>query len=75
MRALPATKKLPRYKVIRCRATKSAHVIARFDRNKYPGKHVPAEDILSAIRRHYKKHHPKKFAQMVRKAEYSRKEK
>jgi len=48
-------------------------VIARFDRKKYTGRHVPVEDIFAAIRRHYKKHHRKALAQMLRKAKFARK--
>lgn len=71
---MPIGKKLPRYKTIRC-TQPQRHVIARFDRKKYKGGHVPVGDIFAAIRRHYKRHHPAKFKQMVRKAKYARKKK
>jgi phage FluMu protein Com len=58
--------KLPRFKVIRCKTC--GKVIKRFDRHKYARHHVPKEDILSAIRRHYKRHHPKKFRTFTKKA-------
>lgn len=61
--------KLPRYKVIRCRH--KAHPgkqIARFDRARYPGRHVPADVILGRIRRHYKREHPGAFRKSIRKA-------
>lgn len=56
---------VPRYKKITCKTC--GKTIRRFDRYKYPGHHVPASDILSAIRRHYKRHHPGKFKESVRK--------
>ncbi len=61
---------LPRWKVIRCRTC--GKVIQKFDRTKYNW-HVPAGVILAAIRRHYKRNHPKKFRTMVRKATHTRK--
>ena len=57
--------KLPRYKPITCRTC--GKTIRRFDRHAYPGHHVPAGDILGAIRRHYKAHHPRKFRKSIRK--------
>jgi len=33
------------------------------------------EDVLSAVRRHYKKHHPKKFRQFAKKAVATKKRK
>jgi len=56
---------VPRYKKIHCKAC--GKVIKAFDRDKYAGWHVSPEDILEAIRHHYKKHHPKKFWEMYEK--------
>lgn len=62
---------LPRYKIIHCSACEKRLgrkvAIARFDRKKYKGWHVPAEEILAATRRHYKKHHPTLFRRMIKK--------
>jgi phage FluMu protein Com len=58
--------KVPRYKIIRCRTC--GKIIRKFDRYKYPRHHVPKEDILAAIRRHYKRNHPRKFREFVEKA-------
>jgi hypothetical protein len=69
---LPIGKKLPRYKVIRCNATKERHLITRIDRDKYPRRHVPVDVIFKAIRRHYKKYHPVLFKRMIRKAQYTK---
>jgi len=55
---------LARYKVIHCETC--GKIIARFDRKKYSW-HVPKDVILKATRRHYKKHHPKKFASWYKK--------
>jgi hypothetical protein len=57
---------VPRFKVIRCKTC--GKIIRRFDRYKYPRHHVPKDVILSAIRRHYKRHHPKKFKGFQKKA-------
>jgi len=51
-----------RYKKIKCRTC--GKVIKTFDREKYPDYHVPPEDIMEAIRHHYKKHHPGRFRRM-----------
>jgi len=50
---------VPRYKVIRCKTCDG--VIARFDRSKYPGEHVPVDAIMKRTRRHYKDKHPGKW--------------
>lgn len=65
--------KVPRYKIIKCRVRGCGKIIRRFDRTRYPGHHVPAERILSAIRRHYKKLHPAKFREMIKKGVKARK--
>mgnify|MGYP001088364414 CR=1 FL=1 len=60
---------VPRFKTIRCRhPSHPGKLIKRFDRSKYPDYKVPATDILAAIRRHYKEHHPKAFRQQTEKA-------
>jgi hypothetical protein len=51
-----------RYKKVHCRTCNK--LIKVFDRSKYAGYHVPQEDILDAIRHHYKKSHPRKFQEM-----------
>lgn len=56
--------KVPRYKIIKCKTC--GKTIRRFDRTKYPGHHVPAGEILAAIRRHYKRNHPGKFRESIR---------
>ena len=58
------TENLPRYKVVNCRTC--GRVIARFDRTKYVGYHVSPEDIMSKTRQHYKKYHPGKFRESIR---------
>jgi len=63
--------KVPRWKVIHCRTC--GKVIRRFDRRRYRG-HVPQREILAAIRRHYKKFHPRKFRASIRKGVRTRKE-
>lgn len=62
-----------RYKIIHCETC--GKVIARFDRTKYPKRHVPKEKILEKIRKHYKKHHPRKFKQFQKKALKTKREK
>ncbi len=57
---------IPRFKIIRCHT--DGKIIRRFDRSKYVGWHVPASDILSAIRHHYHLHHPGKFRVQIKKA-------
>ena len=61
--------KLPRYKVIHCKTC--GKVIHTFDRKRYHG-HVPKEKILEAVRHHYKRHHPAKWAKIVKKSSRSR---
>lgn len=61
---------LPRYKVIHCRAKGACtkdKVIARIDRAKYPGWHVPMEVIMAKTRRHYKRYHPVLFKRSIAK--------
>ena len=53
------------YKEIRCKTC--GELIARFRRSAYPRGHVPKEKILSATRRHYKKKHPRKFRESIKK--------
>jgi len=67
----PHGRKIRRYKIITCETC--GKTIHRFDRTKYPKMHVPKEKILSAIRRHYKKHHPKKFRAFIKKGAEKRK--
>jgi len=52
---------MPVGKVIRCRTC--GKVILRYKKPRYS-----KEEILSAIRRHYKKHHPRRFKQFIKKA-------
>lgn len=54
------------YKEIECTVCKK--VIHRFRRSAYPRGHVPKEKIMDAIRHHYQKKHPKKFAKFAEKA-------
>lgn len=65
--------KTPRFKIIHCRTC--GKTIRRFDRSKYKGYHVPQDEILAAIRRHYKRNHPKRFKQFAKKAVKTKKEK
>ena len=51
--------KVPRYKKVRCRTC--GKLIKTFDRDKYAGWHVPREDIMEVIRKHYQRRHPRKF--------------
>jgi hypothetical protein len=62
--------KVPRFKAIHCRHPshgKKGKVIRRFDRRKFKGGHVPQNVILDAIRRHYKRNHPKAFKRIIAK--------
>ena len=59
-------RRLGAYKEIVCRTCEE--LIHRFRRSAYPRGHVPKELILSAIRRHYKAEHPRKFKEMAKKA-------
>ena len=59
--------KVPRYKLIHCRVRSCGRLIARIDRSKYPGWHVPVEDIMSKTRQHYKSYHPRKFQESIKK--------
>lgn len=70
MRIMAERKKASRWKVIRCRTC--GKVIQKFDKEKYHGD-VPADLIFRAIRQHYKKHHPGKFKESIRKGVQSRK--
>jgi len=54
-----------RYKEIHCK--KCGKLIKRFDRSKYADWHVPPAEILSAIRKHYKKEHPITFRRSIKK--------
>lgn len=58
-------KKVLRFKKVTCRTCEKT--IRRFDRSKFKGYHVPASDILAAIRRHYKRNHPHKFRESTKK--------
>lgn len=63
--------KVPRYKLIHC--TKCERLIARIDRSKFAGWHVPPEVIMAKTRAHYKKYHPVLFRRSVQKGVASRK--
>lgn len=56
-----------RWKEIRCRVRGCGAVIKRFDRSKYPGWHVPTEDIFKAIRSHRKRNHQWSFRRSIAK--------
>lgn len=54
--------KVTRYKKIHCKTC--SKLVKTFDREKYVGYHVTQEDIMEAIRLHYKRHHPKRLREM-----------
>ena len=61
---------VPRWKVIHCKTC--GKVIRKFDRTLYNW-HVPMDVIMASVRRHYQKHHPRKFRESIRKGVETRK--